>query len=44
MVGLSFRCKIDTNAMTVLFFTFRVGLAIASAEWACLGLPIHYLT
>ena len=39
---LSFRCEIDTNATTVLSFTFRVGPAIPRDEWARLGLPIRY--
>ena len=39
---LSFRCEIDTNATTVLSFTFRVGPAIPPDEWARLGLPIRY--
>jgi hypothetical protein len=39
---LSFRCEIDTDATTVLSFTFRVGPAIPRDEWARLGLPIPY--
>jgi hypothetical protein len=38
---LGFRCEIDTNATSVLSFTFRVGPAIPPDEWVRLGLPIR---
>lgn len=39
---LGFRCEVDTDATTVLSFSFRVGAAIPRDQWARLGLPASY--
>ncbi len=38
---LSFRCEVDSDATTVLSFTFRVGTTIPRDQWARLGLPMR---
>ena len=40
--ALSFRCEVDTDATTVLSFSFRVGATIPRDQWARLGLPSSY--
>lgn len=40
--ALSFRCEVDSDATTVVSFTFRVGAMIPRDQWARLGLPMDY--
>lgn len=40
--ALSFRCEVDTDATSVLSFSFRVGATIPREQWARLGLPAGY--
>lgn len=37
--AVSFRCEVDTDATTVLSFSYRVGTTIPRGQWARLGLP-----
>ena len=40
--GLSFRCELDTDATTVLSFTYQIGAIIPPDQWGRLGLPTRY--
>lgn len=40
--ALSFRCEVDTDATSVLSFSFRVGATIPREQWARLGLPTGF--